>query len=72
MAGALRGGALGSAGGGKWHWAHVPVRAARSLAGVCWRRGPLSPQAHAVGQLVPRGLEARVLSAPQRRPGSGG
>eukprot|EP00969_Alexandrium_andersonii_P260663 11524290-Alexandrium_andersonii.AAC.1 len=33
MAGALRGGAFEPAGGGAWHWAHVPVRDARSLAG---------------------------------------
>eukprot|EP00969_Alexandrium_andersonii_P190691 8423844-Alexandrium_andersonii.AAC.1 len=62
MAGALHGGALESAGCGKWHRAHVPVWDARSLAGVCWRRGPLSLQAHAVGQLAPRSLEACVPS----------
>eukprot|EP00969_Alexandrium_andersonii_P218858 9666096-Alexandrium_andersonii.AAC.1 len=65
MAGTLRGGALGPAGGGKWHWAHAPVRDARSLAGVCWWRGPLSPQAHPAGQLVPRGLETGAPPASQ-------
>eukprot|EP00969_Alexandrium_andersonii_P025707 1122289-Alexandrium_andersonii.AAC.1 len=65
MAGALHGGALGPTGSGEWHWAPVPVRDARSPAGVCWRWELLSPQARAVGQLVPRGLETGVPSAPQ-------
>eukprot|EP00969_Alexandrium_andersonii_P321095 14188143-Alexandrium_andersonii.AAC.1 len=65
MAGALRGGALESVGGGEWRRTHVPVQDARSLAGACWRWGPLSPQARAAGQLVPQGLEARVPSVSQ-------
>eukprot|EP00969_Alexandrium_andersonii_P305093 13486115-Alexandrium_andersonii.AAC.1 len=65
MAGTVRGGLAEPARGGEWHQAHVPVRGARSRAGVCRRREPPGPQAHPMGQLIPGGLEASVPSVQQ-------
>eukprot|EP00969_Alexandrium_andersonii_P260409 11512748-Alexandrium_andersonii.AAC.1 len=61
----MHGGLAEPAGGGKWSRAHVPIRDARSRAGVCQRRGPLGPQAHPVGQLIPGSPGARVFPAQQ-------